>query len=364
MNVPSATPGNRSAVARRAPLAHLLAEPRRFTFDAAVKLLSFFRRQADPAETTRFTTVTGSSYAGAEVTDVTVKVEPGKTSVSTTVGLIGLTGFVGVLPRHYSDSIVADRRSRAFSLSDFLDLLQQRMIAAFAAAGAKYRPHRAADTGALATGHQKNDPIADVLLSLTGYGTSGLSDRLLAGAPALRHYAGFFAAHPRSADRLEALASDWLGRPVKVEQFAGAWLTLSPDQWTRMPVGHTPGKFCELGVNAAAGVRAWDQQARIVLRIGPLDLPYFERLLPHRPLLRELASLVRAFVGFEVAFAVNPVLARDAVPPIVLASPDETGKASGPLLGWNTWLPTSPITPRRTDASEPLFEGDIVEGLA
>lgn len=348
----------------RATLARLQAEPRRFTFDAAVRVLSYFRRQADPAETTRFTTVAGSSFAGAEVTEVAVKVEPGRTSVRTTVGLIGLTGPLGVLPRHYSDQVVADRRSRAFSLTDFLDLLSQRMIAAFAAAGTKYRPHRAADVGALASGHQKDDPIADVLLSLTGYGTPGLAERLLAGAPALRHYAGFFAAHPRSADRLEALASDWLGRPVKVEQFAGAWLTLSSDQWTRLPVGHTPGAFCELGVNAAAGVRAWDQQARIVLRIGPLDLPYFERLLPHRPLLRELASIVRAFVGFEVAFAVNPVLARDAVPPLVLARPDEAGKAAGPLLGWNTWLPTSPITPRRTDANEPLFEGDIVEGLA
>jgi unsaturated rhamnogalacturonyl hydrolase len=37
-------------------------------------------------------------------------------------------------------------------------------------------------------------------------------------------------------------------------------------------------------------VRAWDQQARIVLRIGPLDLGYFERLLPDQPLLRELIA--------------------------------------------------------------------------
>ena len=57
----------------------------------------------------------------------------------------------------------------------------------------------------------------------------------------------------------------------------------------------SPGGFYQLSADATAGVRAWDQQARIVLRIGPLDLPYFERLLPHRPLLRELASLVRAW---------------------------------------------------------------------
>ena len=212
------------------------------------------------------------------------------------------------------------------------------------------------------------DPVADVLLALTGYATPHLADRLLAGRAALRHYAGFFAAHPRSTDRLEALASDWLGRPVKVRQFAGAWMSLPVDQRTRLPVGVAPGAFGQLGVDAAAGVRAWDQQARIVLQIGPLDLAYFERLLPNSPLLRELVSLIRAFVGFEVGFAVNPVLARDAVPPLRLpssvAAATVGGQAAGagPMLGWNTWLPTSAMFPRRTDADDAVFEGEVVEG--
>jgi type VI secretion system protein ImpH len=348
---------------RRAALARLLAEPRRFTFDAAVRVLTFYSRRADMAQAVRFTSVAGSSFPGAEVTDV--KVEAGKLDARMTVGVIGLTGPVGVLPRQYSDAVVSDQRSRSFSLSDFLDVISHRMVAAFAAAGAKYRLHRAADSGALAAGRQRRDPVAEVLLALTGYGTAGLAERLLAGPSALRHYAGLFSAHPRSTDRLEALASDWLGRPVTVEQFAGAWLPVPPEQRSCMPVGVSPGAFCELSVNAAAGVRAWDQQARIVLRIGPLDLPYFERLLPNRALLRELASLVRAFVGFEVAFAVNPILARDAVPPLALSRPEEAGTAgAGPLLGWNTWLPTSPITPRRSHATEALFEGDVVEGYA
>jgi type VI secretion system protein ImpH len=344
-------------------LARLQAEPRRFSFDAAVRLLTFHRRRADPAEAARFTSVAGSSYAAAEVTEV--RSDGGMSAPVVTVGVISLTGPVGVLPRLYSDAVVADQRTRSFSLTDFLDLISHRIVAAFAAAGAKYRPHRAADTGALATGRQRTDPVADALLSLTGYATPHLADRLLAGAAALRHYAGFYAAHPRSTDRLEALASDWLGRPVKVEQFAGAWMALPPDQRTRLPVGIAPGAFDQLGIDAAAGVRAWDQQARIVLKIGPLDLAYFERLLPNSPLLRELVSLVRAYVGFEVGFAVNPVLARDAVPPLAMSRPGEPGGSSaGPLLGWNTWLPTSAVLPRRTDADDALFEGEIVEGRA
>jgi type VI secretion system protein ImpH len=344
-------------------LARLQAEPQRFTFDAAVRILCFLRRRADPAEAARFASVAGSAYLGAEVSEA--KVEPGATRVRLTTGIVSLTGPLGVLPRQYSDSVLADRRSRSYSLTDFLELIAHRVVAAFAAAGAKYRPQRAADTGVLANGGRASDRIAEVLLALSGHATPHLADRLLAGPSPLRHYAGFFSAHPRSADRLAALASDWLGHPVKVEQFAGAWLAVPPDQRTRLPRGVAPGAFCQLSGDAAVGVRAWDQQARIVLRIGPLGLAYFERLLPHRPLLRELASLVRAFVGFEVGFAVNPVLARDAVPPIVLARPGAANApGAGPLLGWNTWLPTSPASPRRSEAGDALFEGDIVEGLA
>lgn len=348
---------------RGTPMARLAAEPQRFTFDAVVRLLTFHRRRADPAGAARFTSVAGSSYPGAEVTEVQPAADPSPPRV--TVGLIGLTGPVGVLPRRYSDAVVADQRARSFSLTDFLDLISHRMIAAFAAAGAKYRPHRAADAGALTPIRQRTDPVAEVLLALTGYATPGLAERLRAGAAPLRHYAGFFSAHPRSADRLEALASDWLGRPVKVEQFAGAWMALPLEQRTRLPIGVSPGAFGQLGLDAAAGVRAWDQQARIVLRIGPLDLAYFERLLPDRPLLRDLVSLVRAFVGFEVGFAVNPVLARGAVPPLGMPCPGEPGAAgAGPLLGWNTWLPTSSVAPRRRDAGDALFEAEIVEGRA
>ena len=73
-----------------------------------------------------------------------------------------------------------------------------------------------------------------MLLALTGYGTPHLTDRLAAGTEPLLHYAGLFALRPRSADRLGALISDWLGMRVEVVEFAGAWLPLPPDQRTRL----------------------------------------------------------------------------------------------------------------------------------
>ena len=81
------------------------------------------------------------------------------------------------------------------------------------------------------------------------------------------------------------MLSDWLGMHVEVEEFAGAWLGLPVDQRTRIGVH---GQFNRLAMDAAIGVRAWDPQARFVLRIGPLNRGGFERLLPDRLALHRL----------------------------------------------------------------------------
>jgi type VI secretion system protein ImpH len=319
----------------------LLREPRRFGFDAAVRLLLHRARIADPAEAARFRSLPGTGFPASEVTDL---VAPAQGRPRLTVALIGLVGAAGVLPRLYGD--LAGQRGRSASLHDFLDMLAQRMVAGFAQAGIKYRLHRAAETAALARPPEP-DPVARALLALSGHGTPGLADRLQAGQEPLLHYAGLFAMRPRSAERLCAMLSDWLGRPVVIEQFAGAWLDLPPDQRTALPRNLQPGAWNQLGVDAAIGVRSWDPQARIILRIGPLDRAGFEALLPDAPGHRRLVSLVRSFLGLETAFAINPVLAREAMFPAQLS------EAARPRLGWNCWSAAS--STRRTDAADAVF---------
>jgi type VI secretion system protein ImpH len=341
----------------RSTLDRLLREPRRFRFDAAIRVLMHARRRADPADAARFRSQPGLGYQPADVTAIRQpEAEPGKPAKlpEVTVALMGLTGPSGVLPRHYTEVLGATLRDRSQSLHRFLDMLSHRMVALLARAGIKYRLHRAADTATLSEPPGR-DAVGAALLALGGYGTPGMADRLTVGRDPLLHYAGLFATRPRSADRLAALASDWLGRTVYVDQFAGAWLPIPPDQRTRMPLGRRPGQFSQLGVDAAIGTRAWDIQARIVLRVGPLDRAAFEALLPDRPVLRELVSLVRAFVGFETAFAIEPVLQAAEVPLLSL----DSAAPSPARLGWNTWFPT--VGTRRRDADEAIFEAEIVE---
>ena len=345
MTVPPRTPGDRSALDR------LAGEPRRFGFDAAVRLLLLAAHNPDPAAIVRFRSVASLAQPPADVLSIGGGRANGPPQLVTTV--MGLVGTSGVLPRGYTEVVNTATRGGSRSLHEFLDMLSHRFVAQFAQAGTKYRLHRAAEMAGLRPG-SGTDPVSEALLALTGYVNGAMVDRLAAGPEPLVHYAGFFAMRPRSADRLAALASDWCGRPVEVVQFAGAWLTLPADQQSMLRQGVFAGRFDQLGVDATIGVRAWNAQARVVLRIGPLNLHAFRALLPHQPALRRLVSLVRSFVGFETGFAVNPVLEAEAVPPLPLG-------AAGTRLGWDSWLPSHGT--RRTNGTEALFEAEVVEAL-
>lgn len=355
---PEAHPVPPEAVARRRPPSRrrtlrerLIEEPTRFTFDAAVAAMMRVTGRSDPGAAIRFHAPPGLGFVAADV----LAVEPNGDRFRATVGLLGLTGPGGLLPRPYTEVVNGEQRRRSTALAAFLDVLAQRALAQFAAAGIKYRPHRSAD--AIDAGchdpavFHASDALGDGLLALTGHATPGLAERLPFGTDPLFFYAGAFAARPRSADRLAAILSDWLGQTVEVEQFAGRWLVIDSDQRTTLSGSDQGGgQFNRLGDDAAIGARFWDIQSRIVLRIGPLGLDEFRALLPGGGTLWRLTTLARAYLDGEVAFVVNPVLAADAVPLLVLGT---HGAAS---LGWNSWLPTG--NPRRHDAGEASFGSD------
>ncbi len=338
------------------PIARLLKQPRRFSFDAMIRILMRTARRDDPAAAIRFRTPPGLTFPAADVLDV----RPGDKRPDAIIGLMGLTGPSGVLPRYYSEIVSQTLRGGSTALHQFLDMLGERFVAFFALAATKYRPASAADVALLRT-PAAPDAVSQVLLALTGYGTPNLAPRLTAGTDPLLHYAGLFAMRPRSADRLRTMLSDWLGMKVEVIEFAGAWMQLPPSQQTRIGAG---GTFSQLGVDAAVGVRAWSPEARMLLRFGPLNRQGFQHLLPESPTLQRIVSLVRAFVGVEVGFAINPVLAGTEV-----FEADEAGAirldpagAMPPRLGWNTWLPISRGNfIQRPDAADAIFEAETIE---
>ncbi len=332
-------------------------EPERFEFDAAVAILLAVSGRADPAGAIHFQAVTSLAYPSASVAAIRRDAD-GATALSP---LIGLVGPSGVLPRTYTETVNAQKRQRSEALSLFLDLLAQRIIGGYAEAGIRYRPHRAAQLARLqavpsSRARFGRDRVADTLLALTGHALPGSTDRLLAGTGPLLFYAGHFATWPRSVERLGAILADWLGLPVTVEQFDGTWLAIDASEQSSLAGGGREPAFNRLGVDCAIGSRAWDVQSSIRLRIGPLGWTRFQSLLPGGVLLARLAALVRSFVGPEIGFAVNPVLAAAEVPPLELRSGGDA------RLGWTSWL--GHAGPRLRDADEARFEPRSVERAA
>ena len=276
-----------------------------------------------------------------------------------TVGLIGLTGPVGVLPRRYSDAVVADQRSRSFSLTRF-------PRPDFASHGRGLRGGRR-EIPAASRRRCRRAGAGPAARRSGGRGAAGLdrlrdpapgrapAGRCVAVAPLRRFFLGpsALAGSARSPGlRLAGAAGQ--GRAVR-RRLAGPAASISARacRWACRPARlaswvSTRRPACAPGTSrresCCASGRSISPTSSGFCRISRCCASW--------------SSLVRAFVGFEVGFAVNPVLARDAVPPLVMAPPGEPGAAgAGPLLGWNTWLPTSAITPRRTDARRRLVRG-------
>lgn len=332
----------------------LFEEGFRFDFFQAVRVLERLYphrqpvgRDANPSrEVVRFRSRLSLSFPPSAIHEV-VQAEDGSGPAQMTVAFMGLTGPLGVLPRHYTELLLERVRRKDQTLRDFLDLFNHRFISLFYRAWEKYRfPISYERAVARREGY---DPFSLYLFDLIGMGTKGLRGRLEVGDEALLFYAGLLAQHPRSASALAGLLQDYFGVPVRVAQFIGQWLSLSKENRSRLGPGEANNA---LGVSAIAGSRVWDQQAKFRLRVGPLTFAEFCQFLPEGNTFRPLVQFARFFVGQEFDFEVQLILRAAEVPWCRLGGMGE----SAPRLGWSTWLKTGEFT---RDAEDAVFSGRL-----
>lgn len=315
-----------------APRDRLVREATRFSLDQAAHLLA----PGGDVLALRYRSVLRLGYPMGEVGPV----RAGSTQMATPT--FGLVGAGGVLPRHFTALVGAEQRKRSEALHGFFDLSASRFTGLFVKAGEKYRPARAPQSAERA------------LAAAIGLATPHFEGRLGLPLPTLLYHAGNLAARSRSAARLQAMLEEETGVTVEITEFAGGWIRLPPSERTRLAGGGryrgAAGQHATLGQGAMIGAETWDSQARFIVRLGPLDRAGFEAMLPGTPRHGRVLALTRLFTGLDTGFAVNPVLAAGAIPPLALGA----GR-----LGWSSWL-TAP-RPRRRDGDEPQFDGSIVK---
>lgn len=320
----------------------LVRQPHRFDFFQALRLLGYVARArgapppgedvAPDRELVHFRAAPSLSFPASTLAGLKdgAATDGGK-PFEVAVTFLGMAGPNGALPYHYTRLVLERVRARDYSLRDFLDLFNHRLVTLFYQAWEKYRLPFAFERARLVAGPAEADPISQVLHCLAGFGTGGLRGRLEVADMAFVFYGGHFAHYPRTALALEAMLAEYFELPVEVRQLQGQWLYLEPDDCSRMPGPGLPeGRNAQLGVSLLAGARVWDIQSRFRLRLGPLDYEQFRRLLPPGDMLRPVAQLTRTYAGPELDYDVQLVLKPPAVPWCRLG--DEA------LLGWNTWI--------------------------
>jgi type VI secretion system protein ImpH len=272
--------------------------------------------------------------------------------VHMTVAFMGLTGPQGVLPRHYTEMVMDRLKENDRTLLVFFDLFTHRFISLFYRAWEKYYlPTLFEQT----VGRNKGkDPVSESLFALLGLGTDGLKENLDFKSSSLLGYVGLLSQRPRSAASLQQILQHYFELPVKVIQFIGEWLTLSEGDHTRLSTNDANNV---LGATTVAGTRVWDQQARVQIQLGPLNLTSFTRMLPSGETYPALVQLTRFFIGQELNFDVRPILKAEEVPFCQLKDDVECP----PRLGWTTWLKCEEFT---QDARDVVFVGEVDGGTA
>jgi type VI secretion system protein ImpH len=281
----------------------LFAEPYRFEFFQAVRLLELRSRGIDSApaaagdDVVRFRASYDLSFPPSEIREL-AKAGP-DSPPRMTVSFFGAGGLDGPLPTSFTEAILERLSRRDTATADFLDIFHHRLLSLFYRIHKKYRP-------ALATTTPADHPSARFLFSLQGLGLRTVAAQVPASARLIR-YTGLLAIKPRSASGLATMASDYFRVPVQVQQFVGEWVALGADQTTRL--GRT-GQNNALGAAAVVGTRVWLQDAGIRLKIGPLDAERFASFLPNGEAHWALAELVRLYAGPDLRTTLQLVLEK------------------------------------------------------
>jgi len=362
---------------RRQPVAvvdQLLAEPHRFEFFQAVRLLerwfmrhetlhsghvlgrrlqfrnslslgfpaseiAAFKAVPAPPETVDVMLPIGEA-AGGEVALAGVATRSSRSiaHIEMTPAFVGLLGVGGALPIFYTE-LLGQREAddKDTGARAFLDVFLHRTVVLFYEAWRKHRLPVQFEA-------DRRNRFLPLVLSVGGVGHRSLRDRLNArqGGVAddtLAFFGGALQQRTVSATVLQRMVAHYFDVAVRVEQFVGRWFTMPAQNQTRLGLSNA-----RLGGDALSGERVWQRDLRMRLTLGPMSREKLRRLLPGGPGALALRELLGMLTGVSLEYEIRLSLRAQDVQGVRLSDD------AGPRLGWDGFLTTRPAAADRADA--------------
>jgi type VI secretion system protein ImpH len=250
------------------------------------------------------------------------------------VNFLGMLGPNGPLPLHLTDYARDRERNHADpSMARFLDLFNHRILSLFYRAWAASSQAVSFERGTRANPNDAAaaDRFGVYYASLFGLGMTSLRNRDAVHDAAKLHFAGRLANETRNAEGLRSIVQSFFGIDADIEEFVGRWIDIPEPYRCRLGESRETGT---LGLTAIVGSRSWDCQQKFRIRLGPMSLADYQRMLPGGDSIRRLVAWVRTYTCDEFDWDVRLILKSAEVPPVRLGGMGQ--------LGWTTWLNTKP----------------------
>ncbi len=253
------------------------------------------------------------------------------------IPFMSLTQATGVLPFHYTELLLSRIKMKDYSLADFLDLFNHRLISLFYQSSNKYfLPVEYERKKLFATRDKKTDQFTQTLLSMIGLGTQHLNYKLLIPDEALLFYSGSLTHKMPNASSLKHMLQDYFRFPVTIKEFVGQWQPLIDDIRTQLGNRYNiKGQNASLGASAILGSKSWFAQGKCQIIIGPLNEQQFAQVSPGTQTLKAFKQFVRFYLGFEYDFDLIVRTYRKVLPQQIIL-----GGQQSAIIGWNTWMNT------------------------
>ncbi len=257
-----------------------------------------------------------------------------------TTAFLGLTGSASPLPTFMSEELLQAQEQGRLR-GEFLDLFHHRLVSLVYRIGVKYDLARefALDC---------TDAWTRRILALGGI--DPWSERRPQHVPLWRlvRIAPLLAARVRSGRVIERAIRDICDEAldpearVTMEQFAGGWVPLDPEQRTMLGIKNTV-----LGQSAVLGVQCYHRAGKAIVVIGPLH-ENFRRFLADGDMYPRVKELLELMCPEPIDFELDLVLAEHARPPFKL------GEAAGQRVGIDTWLSSRAGAGKQTHLRVPI----------
>lgn len=307
-------------------IGELLAEPHRFEFFQAVRLIGLAQREGGAGPRgVRFRNRLSLGFPPSQIDNVSGDDK----GIRITPAFMGLLGSQGSLPLHYSERI--NRHEKGNSDGGpraFVDIFSHRALGMFYEAWARHRPE-------CMDGPEHGDAFMRMLAALSG--AQSTADDVIDGET-LAFYAMQIRSRAVSAPLMAGMYAEYFDVPFAVEPLVGEWQDLPAGDQAQLG-----GANVDLGCGVLLGQRVYRCDGRARLRIGPLDRDGYDRFLPGHSGALRLAAMLALQCGVDMCYEVHLIQRAQDVRGFSL---DE---ANGARLGVDACLYSQPPGRDRED---------------